>query len=333
MSRLRGGFALVALAVGLGAALALSGCSTVKDPWADKSGPPRVVVSFPPLVSFVKNVGGEHVGIINLCTATGPHHYDPKTNDFIALQKADLFVINGLNLDEKFADRLKANSGNRKLVYLNLGAGLKKKGLVVPMEEHEGEAKEEKKDEPHEHEDDPHVWLGIPQACAMVELIRDELVQLDAAHADEYKKNAAKYVAELKALQKEYKEKFAKKANRKIVSSHDALGYFADSFGLKIVDVIEKKPGETPEVAQVKELVEACRKHKPAVITTEPQYPSTSAEDLLNELRKIKMENVKLVQVDPLETTDSADEVKLDDPAWYVKKMRQNLDALLKALP
>ena len=328
----------VGMAALLTAGLTLSGCSTVTDPWKDLGGPPRVVVTFPPLASFVKNVGGEHVGVICICTATGPHDYkDPTADDFIALREADLFLINGLALDDVLAKHLKASSGNAKLVFVELGEKLPRK-LLLKAEQEEGD-KDKKHDHEHEHgEWDPHVWLGIPQACALVEQIRDQLKEIDRSHAADYDRNAAKYIEELKSLQKEYRDKFAakKKEDRKLVSFHDSLRYFADGFGLEIVDVIEKKPGEELSAAQMNDLVKSCLKEKPRVIAVETQYPEKAADELRNELKKRELKDVKLVTVDPLETTDLGGRVKRDDSEWsqwYVRKMRENLDNLLGAMP
>src|SRR5260370_30289409 len=74
------------------------GCSPAKAPWEGLGGPPRVVVSIPPLYSFVKAVGGNHVGVICLCTETGPHHYETTAQDAPAVREADLLVGIGLGL-------------------------------------------------------------------------------------------------------------------------------------------------------------------------------------------------------------------------------------------
>src|SRR5947209_14116122 len=84
----------------------LAGCTKYPDPWEGKSGPPRVLVSFPPLYCFVKNVAGPHVGLISLCTTTGPHHYQYNVQDLLYLRHADLFFANGLTLDEQFTNKL-----------------------------------------------------------------------------------------------------------------------------------------------------------------------------------------------------------------------------------
>src|SRR4051812_22183286 len=87
---------LSALVVVLG--LGWSGCSPVPSPWEGKARPERVVVTFPPLLSFVRGVAGDHAAIVCLCTDKGPHHYEYDVRDAILLRDADLFFANGLGL-------------------------------------------------------------------------------------------------------------------------------------------------------------------------------------------------------------------------------------------
>lgn len=307
----------------------MGGCAKFPDPWEGKGGPPRVLVSFPPLYCFVKNVAGDHAGIISLCTTTGPHHYQPNVQDNLFVKDADLFLGNGLTLDEHFTGFIKPTP---RLRCVNLGDVLPHKLLL-----HTGEEGRE-----HVHADgtvcthgehDPHVWLGIPQAIAMVERIRDELKQVDPVHAADYETNAAAYVEKLKKLHQDGKKLLAGKKDRKLITFHESLGYFAskDSFDLNVVDVIMAGPGDEPTSPRLARLVDKVKSEKVRVLAVEPQYPQgTSAHVLLTELKKKGAEDVTLVEIDPLET---ATQTELQDPDWYLRKMRQNLEKLAGALP
>src|SRR5271166_6586126 len=104
----------------LAAAVGPPGCAVQDEAWKGAASP-RVVVTIPPLASFVKGVGGEHVTVHSLCTNQGPHQYDYSVSDLRYFRRADLFFANGLTLDEAFADRLDKNSGNARLRYVKLG--------------------------------------------------------------------------------------------------------------------------------------------------------------------------------------------------------------------
>jgi len=335
--------------VGLGAVLAAAvvlplSCGGPKDPWEGLPGPPRVVATFPPLACFAQNVGGNHIGVLTLCTATGPHEYDPTTEDKQKLQKADLFLVNGLGLEDKFAKDMADTSGNPKLRgndasgVVNLGDRLLQAKLVDKAEMHdeheEGKKEDHDHDHGHHHEHgayDPHVWLGIPQAKVMVEAIRDELKKADPAHASEYDRRAAEYLAKLDKLHKEGKADLKDIKNRKIVTSHESLHYFAKSFDIEVTDVIELQPGIDPDQATLADLVKNCKEEGVRVIATEPQYRQKgTAQTLENELKRKGVTDVEIIDLDPMETLSPPDD-KLD-AGWYERRMRHNIEELKKAL-
>jgi ABC-type Zn uptake system ZnuABC Zn-binding protein ZnuA len=319
-----------AVAVGLGLVVGFVGCASAPDPWQGKPTP-RVVATFPPLYCFARGVLGDRGSAHSLCDVTGPHHFELSANDTYWLRGADLFVANGLGLD-RFSDRADQTSQNPRLAYLRVGDRLPKDLLLEA--EHDDEHDKGKPGHAHDHEHgehDPHVWLGTPQAVRVVELIRDELKKIDAAHADDYDKSAAKYVQDLKNLQKDGEGLLKDAKDRKIISFHDSLRYFAKSYGLEIVDVIEAGPGVEATAPEMTNLVKKCVAEKVRVIAVEPQYPkSTSARVLQQELQK-KNHKVELVEIDPLETAD-AKELEKEGARWYEKKMRDNLERLAKSL-
>src|SRR5262245_28320639 len=93
---------------------AIAGCGDSGPEWPDRPGP-KVVVSFPPLTSFALNVAGDDASVKTAMSNQGPHHYDPKPSDARLLSKADVFFINGLDLDNQIAEKLKSGSGNKNL--------------------------------------------------------------------------------------------------------------------------------------------------------------------------------------------------------------------------
>src|SRR5262245_12324811 len=88
--------------------VAFSGCGSLPDGW-EGVPEPRVLVSFPPIYSLVKNVAGDQGGIICLCAETGPHEYRFNINDSIKLKRANLFFANGQTLDNSFTDKMATN--------------------------------------------------------------------------------------------------------------------------------------------------------------------------------------------------------------------------------
>jgi ABC-type Zn uptake system ZnuABC Zn-binding protein ZnuA len=311
-----------------GLIVGFGGCSKPPDPWPDKPGL-RIMTSFPPLYCFASNVAGDDATVLCLMTTTGPHDYPYPVGDAFKLHRADLFLINGLGLDDNL-DKLKNNTGNPKLRFAVVG-----NCLPEPPSEASASGQRIKTGEVrhgnHTHPGgfDPHAWLGIPEAILMVQCIRDELKKADPQHAASYDQRAEAYIKKLQHLQTEGDEKLAAKTNRKLLSFHESLQYFARAFNLQVVDSIEAQAGVEPSPAQLQRLTKLARDNDVRVIAVEPQYPeNTSAKTLLRELKQHGVD-AQFVVVDPIETAQPEDLT----PDFYERKMRANIDNLAKALP
>lgn len=319
---------LAGAALLLGGLLWMAGCSKAPDAWADEEGSPRVVVTIAPLYSFVRGVAGDRVALKCLCTSTGPHHYEVDSRDARMLAGADVFFSIGLQLEQmRFSDALHKLTRRKDLPHVKLGERLPAE-MVHKMRAHKHEPGA--KGGAHMHgEYDPHVWLGIKQVIAMVEEIRKELSAIDPDHEDEYKKNAEDYVDKLRALHADGRKRLEGRRKLRIVSFHDALEYFSDSFGLEIADVIEMAPGDPAGPGHLARLVDLCKNRERPVdaITVEPQYPSTSSARTVQETLAKMGRHIPLVTVDPLETA-KPEELIEEGAQWYVARMRRNLQAL-----
>jgi ABC-type Zn uptake system ZnuABC Zn-binding protein ZnuA len=284
------------------------------------------MTSFPPLYCFALNVAGDDAVVKTAMSNQGPHHFDPKPSDTRRITQADLFVINGLGLDEMIAQKMKGGSGNLDLRIVNLGERFKPEELEegVCLHDHA-----HGHDHAHDHGKDPHVWLGIGFAVRQVEGIRDALKETDPAHADGYDRRAAEYVARLRKIEEDGKAALKDKQDRKFITFHESLTYFAGTFGLEIADVIQKVPGQEPTARELTDLVEKCKANKVRVIAVEPQYSGqSSAQRILDELRRQGVADPVLVEIDPLETALDADLTA----TWYDEKMRKNIEKLAEAL-
>lgn len=304
--------------------LLAAGCTPAPTVWDDRPGP-KVLAFFPPLYSLAANVAGPDAQVQCLLTHTGPHDFEPTTRDARALRGADLFLTNGLGLDDVVADRLRRNSGNAKLRLVDLGATLPKDWLRAGGCKHcnhgdHGHA--------HDHGYDPHVWLGVPEAITFVGTIRDALAKADPTHADAYQRRADETTARLQKLLDDGKSLFAGRSEKpRLLTQHDSLHYFARGFGLEVVDAIAL-PGREPSAKELAELIGVCREKNVRVIAVEPQYPSHTAARVIRDELKRQNLDVTLVEVDPLETADPAD-LTAD---FYERKMRGNLENLARAL-
>lgn len=202
--------------------LLLGGCSN----GARRPGKLRVVATYSVLGDLVRSVAG---GDAEVTTLVGPdgdaHTFEPTPKDGVALADADVVFENGVNF-ETWLDKLhKSSKSKGKRVVVTEGLKLR-----------QGECHHEP-GEKHEHEDDPHVWHDVKNAIHMVGVVRDALAEADPPNADKYKANAEKYLATLKALDAWVVEKVATlpRQSRKLVTSHDTFGYFAERHGFDVV--------------------------------------------------------------------------------------------------
>jgi len=319
----RGQMAVGAILAGLLPLLGV-GCGGSDTTWPNDARP-KVVVSFAPIYCFATNVAGDDAVVRSVMTTTGPHDFNPTDIEARLLRKANLFFVNGVGLDTDVANALKKGSGNKGLNLVALGDRIPVDQLL------EGQCHHDHADgHHHDHGNDPHVWLSPDFAVLMTETIRDELKAADPDHAANYDRRAAEYVGKLRKLKADGREQLKGKADRKLVTFHESLAYFAQAFDLSIEGVVQKKPGVEPNQDEIKELLAVCREKQVRLIAVEPQYTAnTSAKTIIGELtRNGKVADAALVEIDPLETVNPA----ALTPEWYEVRMRANLDALAKAM-
>ncbi len=194
--------------------------------------PVQAVASFSILGDLVKNVGGEAVAVTTLIgPGVDAHTYDPAPADLVVLAEADVIFENGLGF-EPWLDGFYESTqppGTRVVVT----EGITPREVGEDADEHE-----EEEDAGHAHgQFDPHVWSDIANVIIMVGNIRDALVAADPARAELYEANAAAYIAELEALDATIREQVGTlpPERRKLVTSHDTFGYFADAYGFEVI--------------------------------------------------------------------------------------------------
>lgn len=179
-----------------------------------------VVATFSILGDFVKNVGGERVALTTLVGPNGDAHvYAPSPADARKLAEAKLVIVNGLRY-EGWIDRLVKASGTKAAL------AVASKGV---------KARETK--DAHDHALDPHAWQSVANAKIYVTNIRDAFTLADPAGKDIYAKNAAEYLKKLDVLEADVKNAVAAipAAKRKIITTHDAFGYFRLAYGIEFI--------------------------------------------------------------------------------------------------
>jgi zinc/manganese transport system substrate-binding protein len=238
----------------MGAAFVLLGMSGASHA-ADKV---KAVASFSILGDMVKQVGGDRVDVTTLVGPNGDAHvFSPTPADAKMLAGAQIFFVNGLGF-EGWMDRLKTSSGF-KGEFVVASKGVKPQTMV---EEDGGGS---------EVITDPHAWQSLDNGKIYVANIRDVLIKADPAGKDTYEANAERFLAEIDAEEKAVKQAIASlpPARRRIITSHDAFGYFANAYGLEVI--------------------------APEGVTTESE---ASAQDVAKIIRQIRAEHIRAVFVE-----------------------------------
>lgn len=217
--------ALRAVAVGGLLAALVAACGPVgEQALPDLSGKDelRVVTTVGMVTDAVERVGGDRVRVEGLMgPGVDPHLYKASEGDVRRLERADAIFFVGLHLEAKMADVLE-RVGERRLAR-PCGEGIARERLRRPAA--------------FEGQYDPHVWFDVALWTGCVEAIRDALVEADPAHAETYRANAARYLAELEALDEEVRRRVATvpSGQRVLVTAHDAFGYFGRAYGFEVV--------------------------------------------------------------------------------------------------
>ena len=193
-----------------------------------------VVASFSILGDMVSRVGGDRVSVTTLVGPDGDAHvYEPTPNDVKAVAGAKLLVVNGLGF-EGWMSRLAEASGYAGPVTV-ASEGVKPREMAEE-EDHHDHAKADHAAHDH-HGVDPHAWQDVANAVTYVKNIAAGLDAADPDGKATYDANAAAYVAELEALDAEVRAAMAALPadRRKIITSHDAFGYFGAAYGLELL--------------------------------------------------------------------------------------------------
>jgi zinc/manganese transport system substrate-binding protein len=219
-----------------------------------------VVATFSILGDIVSNVGGERVAVKNLVGPNGDAHvYSPSPADAKTLADARVIVTNGLGFEGWIARLIK--SSNTKAPNVVASKGIKPRKAAGGHAHGHGHS--------HGHSDgDPHAWQSVANVKTYVTNIRNALIAADPAGKAAYEANAAAYLGKLDALDREVRETIAgiPADRRKIITTHDAFGYFKDAYGVEFIAPQGVSTDSEASARDVARIITQIRKQKiPAV--------------------------------------------------------------------
>jgi zinc/manganese transport system substrate-binding protein len=263
----------------------------------------NVVASFSILGDFVRNVGSDRV---ILTTLVGPnsdvHVYTPPPADARKVADARLVIINGLGL-EGWLPRLVQSAGSKAAIVTATNG-------IAPLR--------------IGSDADPHAWQSVANARIYVANISAALSAADPAGEAAYRSNAQAFLAKLDALDHEVREGVAQipPARRKVISTHDAFGYFASAYGIEFVAPMGVSTESEASARDIARIITEIRTRKiPAVFLENISDPRL--------IRRISAETG--ARIGGTLYSDSLTDEKGDAPT-YIDMVRHNIKALTSAL-
>jgi ABC-type Zn uptake system ZnuABC Zn-binding protein ZnuA len=268
---------------------------------------PDVLTTTTVLADLTRNVVGDRFSVGSLLpVGADPHAYQPVPQDATKIRDSKVLVVNGADY-ETFLQALLENVGGKKEI-IEAATGLRL--LSAPDEEHGV---------------DPHLWLDPNNVIVYVDNIRDGLIRFDPDDADVYEANASAYNDQLVELDAWINGQVAQiePQGRVLVTNHEALGYFAERYGFRVVG---------------------------AIIASFSSDSATSAEQMVALIEQIKLFEVPAIFLDASENPELAQQIAAetgvkvvtdlhlesltDGPpaATYIDMMRDNVTKIVQAL-
>lgn len=271
-----------------------------------------IATSFYPLQFALEHIVGDLGTVTNIGEGKDPHDLEPTTQNILALQKADLVVLQGADF-EPWGDDVMAR--------------LEADGVPVVIATADIVLHENEDEHDHEHEEDhghnhgafnPHTWVDPVLFSQSVEHIAHEVATIDPANADVYRANAKTLLDELTILDTEYKTRLASCELDEVITTHDAFSYVAERYNFETHSIAGLSTQDTPSVTTLAELKEEAEEGIGAILLEENSV-TAYGETLARET------GLQTLSINPIAYIIPAGED-------YLSIMRSNLDTFATAL-
>ncbi|MBD2623044.1 zinc ABC transporter substrate-binding protein [Microcystis flos-aquae FACHB-1344] len=270
---------------------------------------PKVISTSTMIADLTAGVGGEEIDHQDILKpGDDPHVYEPVPSDSVALEKADLILYNGYNLEPGLIKMINSTAVKAKKVAVGEAITplqLEKEGQKVP---------------------DPHVWGSAKNGIIMVKTIRDQLIELSPEDKEIFTENAAQLIRELENLDRwiTVAIETIPPSQRQLVTTHDAFQYYAHAYGLKVAGtLIGISTEEQPSAQTVKNLADAIKNL---------QVPAIFAETTINPALITTVAAEAGVKLAPQQLySDSIGAVGTGGDS-YVKMLKENTRSIVESL-
>ena len=238
----------------------------------------NVVTTTSDLAALVQEIGGDDVSVKGICRGNqDPHYLEPKPSYTLMLNRADLLIMVGAQIEIGWLPVLLTQSRNPNiqpgsLGHLNASQGLRLLEIPEgPVDRSQGDI---------HPEGNPHYWLDPHNGLIIAENISRKLSELDPEHAPSYHLRLKDFQKRLQKKIPQWKKAISHLAGKKIVTHHKTFTYLADWTGIIISDVIENKPGIPPSPSHIHALMNEIQRDKISLILVDNQNDPKPAQKL-----------------------------------------------------
>lgn len=241
-------------------------------------GIPIIAVSILPQQYFVNRIAGDDVEVLVLVgPGQSPHSYEPTPRQLEKLSRADVWILSGTDFEAILVDKVQDQFPAVPIID---GTG----GVVFrEIDDRHGD---------HDHNTDPHTWLGREPAKIMARTIRDALVRSNPNRAAVYRDNHDLLVSDIDTLFDSFVDRLSSLSGKTVLVYHPAFGYFLDEFGL-YQEAVETG-GREPTVRTLSQLMEKAKAEQVRAIFVQEQFSAVAATRIAEEL------GIPVVPLDPL---------------------------------
>lgn len=281
-------FALLLLAVPLFAAMACGdpdqkpvgdGAAGTNNDFTEDNDKLNVATTVAPLTSILLQVGGNRIDINGLIPdGVNSHTYEPRPADARILSRADIFIMNGAELEgtsEEIAlENLRDPSKIYKLADNTLSGDDEETGFLYDFSFPRAEGKP-----------NPHLWMNPKYALRYAELMAQWLTENDPGNQAYYEQNLATFRDRINALDAAIRadQESVPEQNRKLLTYHDSWAYWAREYGWEVVGAIQPSDFAEPSAQEVVEIIDQLKEYQVPVIFGSEVFPSPVLEQIANE--------------------------------------------------
>ena len=246
-----------------------------------KNEKPILTVTLEPLRYFTEAIAGNQFQVVSMVPkGSSPESYDPTPQQLVNLSRSQAYLrIGYIGFEQAWMKKLEENNPDMKVFDTSKGVNLiRDKGHWHDDHFHEGGV-------------EPHIWNSTQNAAVIADNIYTALCELDVTHQGDYKQRLDSLKQIIRQTDINIRT-LLENADSTFLIYHPALSYFARDYGLKQISIEEG--GKEPSPAQLKELIDTCRKENAHTIFVQQEFDQRNAQLIADEL------GVKVVSINPL---------------------------------